>query len=352
MKRLVDKIETRILGRTGLKVKVLGVGGICPQEVLEKALEYGLNFYDVHGYKDSNGVSNYNRFKNAFKKSGLKRSDVVTTARTSKLTAQEVIQELEETLEALDIEYIDLYGPYNITQQPDRVEKALAPGGTVDGLEEAKKRGLIRFIGGVSGHHHMELAELLKKDIFDAVMLPINILDQDIIKTILPLTKKMAIGTIAMKPFAKGIFTQSAGAALKYALCQNISVAIPGMMTVDELGKNIKTASDCQKISEDEIEALKAETDEIIRNEGNYICRQCGYCVPVCPRNIDIKELFYMERQANRYYSEKWAIEAYSKTNIKADTCVECGSCEKECPYDLPIREMLKKVHREFTKVK
>ena len=56
-----------------------------------------------------------------------------------------------------------------------------------------------------------------------------------------------------------------------------------------------------------------------------------------------------MERQANRYYSKPWAVEAYAQANPKADECIECGNCEKECPYDLPIREMLKEVHTDLT---
>jgi len=350
MRDLVSKMQERVLGRTQLKVKMLGVGGISPQDVVEKALEYGLTFYDVHCYKDAEGIDNRVRFRNAFRNSSRERSEVILTDRATELTRKGVLEELDETLEMLEVDYLDIFGLYNITQVSGRVEKALAPDGALEGLNEAKASGKIRFIGGVSGHHHKELVQLLKTDEFDVVMVAVNIFDQDVINAVLPLARKMNIGTIAMKPFAKGLFTSSTDAALKYVFSQDISVAIPGMMTIQELENNIHTAAGFHSMPPEAMADLKKETDEIVKAEGNEICRQCGYCVPVCPKEIDIKDIFYMERQANRYYSKAWAEQEYAKVKNKADECIECGDCEKECPYDLPIREMLKQVHAELGK--
>ena len=349
IKRLAATIEQRTLGRTGLKVKMLGVGGISPQDVVEKALDYGLDFYDVHCYKDADGVDNRVRFKNAFGKSSRKRSEVVLTDRAKALTREDLHKELDETLEMLGTDYIDIYGLYNITQAAGRVEKAMGPGGSLEGLKEAKAAGKIRFIGGTSGHHHQGLASLMNTGAFDAVMAAVNIFDQDVIDAVLPAAEKLNLGTIVMKPFAKGIFTGTPRAALHYVFSRNISVAIPGMMTITELEINIRAAAEFNGLSDEDRAALKEETDEITRTEGHYLCRQCGYCVPVCPQEIDIKNLFYMERQANRYYSIGWAKKAYAEVINNAEKCAGCGACEKECPYDLPIREMLKKVHADLS---
>lgn len=349
MKELVEKIQVRVLGRTGLKVKMLGVGGISPKEVMEKSLEYGLNFYDVHSYKDSEGVDGRVRFKNAFKKTSLKRSDVVLTGRSPLLTSEEVMKDIDNALLLLETDYLDVYGLYNITQAAGRVEKAMGPGGALEGLKKAKAAGKIRFIGGVSGHHHKELLKLIKTDEFDAVMVSINYFDQDIIKEVLPVTKILNIGTMVMKPFAKGIFTGKPEAALRYVFSRDVSVAIPGMMTVAELECNIRAASGFRGLSKTDMADLKKEADEISKSEGANICRQCGYCVPVCEQKIDIKDIFYMERQANRFYSKEWAQQAYAKLTNNAAKCKECGKCETECPYDLPIRKMLKKTHTDLT---
>ena len=349
MNNLVMQMQERTLGRTQLRTKILGVGGICPQEVLEKALAYGLTFFDVHRYKDPAGVDNRIRFKNAFNKSSRKRSELILTDRSDALTRGKLLEDLDETLRMLEVDYLDIYGLYNITQNTDRMRTAMGPGGAIEGLREAKASGKIRFIGGVSGHHHKELVKLLRTDVFDAVMVSVNIFDQDVIEAVLPVAKELGIGTIVMKPFAKGLFTESPEAALKYVFSQDISVAIPGMITVVELEQNIRTASGFRGMSDPDRAALKKETDEITRTLGKHFCRQCGYCVPVCPQEIDIKNIFYMERQANRYYSVDWARKEYAGIANNASTCVECGNCEAECPYDLPIREMLKDTHKSLS---
>ena len=351
MNDLAAEIQQRTLGRTGLRVKMLGVGGISSQDVFEKALEYGLNFFDVNGYEAGHGLDGRIRFKNAMRRTGTKREDVILTARCNTFTREGALAQIDESLELLETDYLDLYGPYNVTQVSDRVEKTMAPGGALEGLKEAKAAGKIRFIGGVSGHHHKELVQLLKTNAFDAVMIAVNVFDQDVIAETLPVAKALNIGTIAMKPFAKGLFTKSVEAPLRYVFAQDITVAIPGMYTLAELEKNIRTAAEFSGCSEADMALLSKEVDEIAKAEGKYICRQGGYCVPVCPQEIDIKQLFYMQRQANRYYSVEWAKKAYAEIQKNAKDCIECGSCETECPYDLPIREMLKQVHQNLCRV-
>lgn len=349
MRDLASRIPERELGRTGLEVKMLGVGGISSQEVFEKALEYGLNFFDVHGYEAGHGLDGRIRFRNAMRKTVVKREDVILTARCNTFTREMALQEIDRSLELLGTDYLDLYGPYNVTQAADRVAETMAPGGALEGLQEAKAAGKIRFIGGVSGHHHKELVRLLKTNAFDAVMIAVNIFDQDVIAEVLPVAKELDIGTIAMKPFAKGLFTKSGEAPLRYVFSQDISVAIPGMYTLSELRDNIRTAAEFTEFGEAQMALLKQEADEIVEAEGIHICRQCGYCVPVCPQGIDIRQLFYMERQANRYYSLPWAKNAYAATEKDAEQCIECGACEAECPYDLPIRAMLKQIHEDLS---
>ncbi len=346
MNDLVAKMQERVLGRTKLRTKILGVGGICPQEVYEKAMEYGLNLFDVHEYKDATEVDNRIRIKNALKKSSRKRSEVIFTDRSSALTREKLLEDLDKTLGMLETDYLDIYGLYNVTQATGRVKTATGQGGALQGLKEAKASGKIRFIGGVSGHHHKEIVQLLKTNEFDVAMVAINLFDQDVIKDVLPVAKKLNIGIMAMKPFAKGLFTEVPEAALKYVFSQDISVAIPGMMTVAELEQNIRTAAGFRILSHADNAALKQEVDEIARTQGKNICRQCGYCVPVCSKGIDIKYIFYMERQANRYYSIEWARNEYAQIKKSAAECAECGNCENECPYDLPIREMLKNAHK------
>ena len=349
MQERVARIPTRTLGRTGITVPALGVGGICPQHVVEKALEYGLRFYDIYpytaGYPDTNEV----RFGRALKATGRRANDLVTTSRLgASLSSKEVLEHVDRALANIDADYIDIHGLYCATKTAEQLDTALAPGGAVDGLQKAKDQGKIRHIA-ISGHQQEGLIRAIEAGPFDVVMVAVNIFDQEMISGVLPVARKHNVGTMAMKPFAYGLFVEAPEAALRYVLSQDVSVAIPGMKKVEELDQNIRAAAGFEALTEEDRQGLKAEADAITKSLGKNICRQCGYCLPACRREIDIKYIFHLDKQARRFWNGDWAKAQYADLAPTADACVGCGNCEEKCPYDLPIRQMLQETHELLT---
>jgi hypothetical protein len=171
-------------------------------------------------------------------------------------------------------------------------------------------------------------------------MIPYNYLTIEPEKELLPLCKKHNVGTIIMKPFGGGAFS-NANTAMKYVLNNpDVDVVIPGMMTIQEVQENYKVWQGDLSLSKKELDLIEQDKMEL----GDQFCRACNYCQP-CPQGIPISFILRAEKQMLRRmgWSER-RIEAVKEAKEKLDTCIDCGQCEDRCPYELPIRELLPKV--------
>ena len=148
---------------------------------------------------------------------------------------------------------------------------------------------------------------------------------------------------IDMKPLAGGAI-EDGRLALRYVLSNPaVTVAIPGMATVEELENNAAGAVNIAPLTAGEEAACQAVRDAL----GTQFCRRCGYCAP-CPNGIDIPTNFLLANYLRRYGLADWARERYQALRYHAGSCVQCGACERRCPYGLPIRDMLGGVAKDF----
>jgi len=226
-----------MLGRTGLKVKSLGFGGIPIQRVSEeeavdvvrRCYDLGINYYDTaRGYTVSE-----ERIGKALEDV---RDRVILATKSHQRTIEGIRRELEISLRNLRTDYIDVYQLHNV-QTEEQWRQVRAPGGALIAVEEAKERGKINHIGVTS--HSPDLAvEMAKTGLFETVMIPYNYLTTKPADELLPTCKKLNVGTIIMKPFGGGAFS-NANTALKYVLGNpDCDLVIPGMMSVTEVEEN------------------------------------------------------------------------------------------------------------------
>jgi predicted aldo/keto reductase-like oxidoreductase len=120
---------------------------------------------------------------------------------------------------------------------------------------------------------------------------------------------------------------------------ENIKMILSGMSTIEQMEENVKVMKDVQPLNEKEMEAVQ-KVIEIFRNTKMIECTKCEYCMPVCPINMPIPEIFKRSNENNKL--------AYMKLDTLASECLRCGACENECPQHLPIRELLEKVVEKF----
>lgn len=329
-----------ILGKTGLEVSRIGFGGIPIQqmdkssaaELVAKAIDSGINFFDsARGYTISENLMG----------EGLKgkRNGVYLATKSMSRDKAGMLKDIEISLDSFKTDYIDLYQFHNIATIQD-FEKVMAPGGAMEAFLEYKKKGFIRHIGITS--HSLDIIEkALEYDTFETVQYPYNAVERQA-EEVFARAYEKNLGVIAMKPFAGGAITNNK-AALKFILQNsNVTCAIPGMYSIEQLEENIK-AAESTAMTAAEAEELAKEASGL----GERFCRRCGYCQP-CPQGINIPMLFLLEGYYNRYNLKEWAVDRYISQPVKAEDCSKCGLCETKCPYKLPIREMLEDVKNIF----
>jgi len=329
-------LRETVLGRTGLRVKTLGFGGIPIQRVTEeeaigvvhRCYELGINYYDTA----RNYTVSEKRIGKALENV---RGEVTLATKSGSRTGKEMTEDLDASLRNLRTDWIDVYQLHNVSSM-EAWERIKAPDGALEALYRAKDEGKIVHMG-VTSHDPVVLADIVREDIFETIMIPYNYLTPKPEEELLPLCREMNVGIIIMKPFGGGAFS-NVNAALKFVLSrENTDIAIPGMMTVDEVEENFDVASSSHIISEAELELIERDRAEL----GSSFCRACNYCQP-CPQEIPITFVLRAESQFLKRMGWRPGTEEQIAGAVeKADSCIECGECEARCPYHLPIRQLL-----------
>ncbi len=127
--------------------------------------------------------------------------------------------------------------------------------------------------------------------------------------------------------------------------------SLPGVMTIlsgmsndEQVDDNIRTFTDFEPLSDDEMKIIDEITEEIL-SIPQIGCTACKYCTPGCPMNISIPDVFRTVNTLRRY-PDDWRSKNFYAGVVsrggRASDCVACGQCEGVCPQHLPIIELLK----------
>ncbi len=333
-------MEYRELGRTGLCVSRLGLGGLPLQRVdleetkkiMEALGKAGVNFIDTaRAYTVSEElIGGALSALNA-------REQFILASKTMARTKGAMAEDIDTSLKNLRTDHIELYQVHNPDEE--QLEQVMAPGGALEALMDAKAAGKIGHIG-VTCHSPKVFERLLTLPWVETIMFPYNIVESQGEEYIRACEEKK-IGFIAMKPMAGGNI-EDGTLAVRYILNNPaVTVAIPGMAAIREVEENAAAAENKEPLTEEE----KGKMEAVRKELGTQFCRRCNYCAP-CTVGINISSVFLFAGYLRRYDLAGWAKDRYDLQPAKADACIECGACESRCPYKLPIREMLKKAHR------
>jgi len=326
------------IGNTDIEATHLSFGGIKlhsnmpdkAENIVSKALDLGFNYIDTaRCYGDSEVLIG------AVMKT--RRSECYLSSKSIRRSKAETEEDINTSLRNLNTDMIDIYFCHDISREQN-YEKIMSESGSLAAIKEGQKAGKVRYTA-ISTHRADIAIRAIKTGEFDAIMLPINLFDQEFITDVVPVARQEGVGIIGMKPLAGGAFTHPQ-IALRYSLAQNIDAQLVGISAISELEEDFQIADTFQPLSEEEIGKLKDDAKEL----GKDFCRQCGYCLP-CTADIEIPKVFLYERYAKRFWLDDFAKEQYALLEIKGDECVECGKCEEKCPYELPIMDKIKAAH-------
>ncbi|HEY6910940.1 MAG TPA: aldo/keto reductase [Myxococcales bacterium] len=268
--------QTRQLGRTGARVSIVGLGGyhlgIPPEaeavRMIRTALDHGLNFLD--NCWDYNGGESEARMGMALRDGYREKAFLMT--KLDGRTADSASQQLEQSLKRLQTDRIDLVQIHEVIRDDDP-ERCFAEGGAIEALVAAQKAGKLRFIG-FTGHKdpriHRHMIETARKSgfHFDAVQMPINVLDahwHSFEKEIIPLAQQEGIGVLGMKPMGAGLILESGAASavecLRYAMSvPGVGVTITGCDSEGVLEQALWLATSFSPMEPEEREALLERT--------------------------------------------------------------------------------------------
>jgi predicted aldo/keto reductase-like oxidoreductase len=214
------KIEKRALGKTGQMLSMIGFGGIVVRDAsadqaserVRQAIDYGINYFDVApSYGNAElmlgpALEQY-------------RKDVFLACKTQKRTRDDARKELEQSLKNLRTGHFDLYQFHAVTTMND-VQLIFGPGGAAETFVQARKEGLIKYIG-FSAHSVEAAMAMMDNFDFDTILFPVNYTTWNAGNfgpQVLARAQEKNMGILALKAMAKGPWPQGADRK-KYPKC-------------------------------------------------------------------------------------------------------------------------------------
>ena len=282
------ELPKRVLGRTGAKVTILGLGtapiGEGPPEVQEAARIFGEVLDRGVNYVDTARI-----YGNAEEALGLvipkRRDSLFLVTKVSTHTAEGAEKSLEQSLRRLKTDHLDLVHIHSIGGK--KLDRVLADDGVLPYLLKQKEAGKTRFIG-ISGHNRpANFVRMIKTGQIDVVMCVMNYADRNIYgfeKTVLPECRKRNVGAVAMKAYVgiKGGFRNHKKAyvgcattpdllpqAMAYALdLDGVALAAVGPYTLEQAVQNVEFARKYTPLTPEQRTALLARGKAMVPTLG------------------------------------------------------------------------------------
>ena len=207
----------------------------------------------------------------------------MTKVEASRAGRDEVVKQLEESCARMGVKNVDAAHIHNLGDFD--MTRMFAPDGTMAGLKEAKKRGLIQHIG-VSGHSRPpRFVTLLERGEIDLAMVALNFADRDRYDfegLVLPAAKKQNTAVVAMKVLGGAIswrydaktpgnFAAHYDRALRYSLgLPGVSCAVVGVASENEVRVLADAARAFKPLPEKDRLALLQEGKPLGEKRGLY----------------------------------------------------------------------------------
>jgi aryl-alcohol dehydrogenase-like predicted oxidoreductase len=205
-------MEKRQLGKTDMRVSVLGFGGAeigfqgateeTVARLLKGALDAGLNVIDTgecyEGSEELIGKTVADRRENyyLFTKCGHPRG-----AGTEDWSPASLLASIERSLQRLRTDRLDLIQLHSCS------ESVLRKGDAIAALQTARDKGYARYLGYSGDSQAARYA--VECGAFDTLQTSINIADQEAIELTMPLAREKKMGVIAKRPVANAAWKES-----------------------------------------------------------------------------------------------------------------------------------------------
>ena len=379
-------MQMRKLGRTGLMVSEIGIGGEWLErhsteevkEVLDCCEQEGINILDIWmpNPKVRSDIGNAIQGK---RDRWIIQGHLGSTwqdgqyVRTRDLGKTAVA--FEDLLNRLHTDYIDLGMIHYVDREEEFHE--IMEGPFFRYAKSLKNEGVIRHIG-LSTHNpavaklaamsgEIEMILFSVNPAFDLMPAVDNIdryfsgeYDENLAgidpirQELYQLCEEREVGITVMKGFAGGRLFDAGrspfGVALTPIQCIHYALTRPGVCSIlvgydtpEQVREAVgyETASDTEK---DYASVLAGAPRHAFGGQ----CTYCGHCAP-CPSGIDIAMVGKLYDLAAMQPETPESVKAhYLALDKKASDCIGCGGCEERCPFGVPVRERMEKAKEIF----
>jgi aryl-alcohol dehydrogenase-like predicted oxidoreductase len=274
-----EPLPTRTLGRTGVKVPIVGLGTACvgqarpvsfaeARRTMEEAIDQGITYLDsARGYDKAEDVLG--------EVLAGRREQVFLTTKAGAGNAAGQQRSFDDSLRRLKCDHVDLLYWHEAGHQDTK--RGLEPDGVMDWLQKQKDSGKARFIGVTCHMRGPNVVPLLESGRCDVLMTVLNFVDRfqyHFDETLLPAARKHNMGIVAMKVFGgeRGSnWNRYNGAnpgpqmdeelldrALRFSLSiEGVACAVVGMHTPEQVRQNAARARAMRPLSADEAAELE-----------------------------------------------------------------------------------------------
>jgi predicted aldo/keto reductase-like oxidoreductase len=371
-------MERRYIGRTGVRLSVIGFGTaqlqMLPERqalaALRRGFECGINW--VHTAPDYGGVEHW--IARAIAESG--RPVSVVTQSPAFLSLLEPY--FENTCRLFGRRALDLYG-LNCIEDIERIgENVWGKGGMIEFLQRKKAEGRLRAIF-CSTHGAIDYVErLVDSGVFDALMVAYNPIGfhqlsyfaekqqrqfenmHDTAQRLFPRAAARGVSLIIMKALGGGLLSRGKAFPphlwpapdeippadlLRFALEQpGVASVVPGIASPEEAEENAAAG-----VAPLGLEApRRARLLETAARMRLSLCSRCGACESTCSRELPIASLFrdgYIWNYRNETFMADNQENYFDLHPDPALACVTCDNQSCRCPQGLAVPEELLRLH-------
>ncbi|MCK6461445.1 MAG: aldo/keto reductase [Planctomycetes bacterium] len=261
----------RDLGRTGARVSLAGLGtaewgqGLAERDadrMVARAIELGINYVDT-AFSYGNGRAE-EHLGRALKG---RRDKVFLATKTLPRGRDGAMKELEKSLGRLGTGHVDLWQFHALATTRDTDQILRETEGALEAGLEARRKGLVRFLG-ITGHADPDVfVDALARHDFDTLLIPLNCIDphhRSFEEVALPKAVERKTGVIAMKVFCSGGLVAkrivSAEECLRYTYGLGISTCIVGCTSVEQVELAAHVARNLVEMGEEERAKVREKT--------------------------------------------------------------------------------------------
>lgn len=379
-------MQYRELGKTGLKVSEIGLGGEWLErhnaeevrEVIEYCREAGINILDCW-MSEPNVRSNIGTAIKDHRDHWIIQGHLGSTWQDGQYVKTRELPKVKEAfqdlLTRLQTDYVDL-GMIHYVDKTTEFEQIMQ-GEFMAYIRQLKREGTIRHIG--LSTHNPDVARLAAQQgevemilfsvnpAFDMLPSSEDLNDYfqetyaDEVGGIAPqraelyrICAKEGVGITVMKGYAGGrLFaaeTSPFGVALTPVQCIHYALTRPGVASI-MVGYDTTAHVDAAVAYETATEEEKDYASVLAgapRHAYYGQCTYCGHCAP-CPAGIDIAMVNKLYDLATMQEEVPSSVRAhYADLSANAKDCVGCLGCEQRCPFGVSVADRMEKAGKLF----